>query len=67
MTVSWYPKNIILGLILLAALAVALNIAVDVGRGVAVGVGAALVYAIVDLMFSINPAAWRRRHRAAGD
>ena len=64
MTVSWYPKNIIIGLILLAGLAVALNIAVNVGRGVAIGVGAALVYAIVDMMFSINPAAWWRRDRA---
>jgi len=51
-------------LILLAGLAVALNIAVNVGRGVAIGVGAALVYAIVDMMFSINPAAWWRRDRA---
>jgi len=63
---SWYPKNIIIGLILLAVLAVALSTAVNVGRGVAVGVGAALLYAIVDVMFSINPAAWRRRDQAAG-
>ena len=61
MSVTWYPKNIVTGLVLLAALAVALNVAVDVNRGVLVGVGAIVVCTIIDLLFTFNPAAWRRQ------
>jgi len=64
-TVTWYPKNIVIGIVLLAALAIALNVAVDVTRGVLVGVGAIVVCAIVDAVFTFNPALWRRRDRAA--
>ena len=63
MTVTWYPKNIVIGLVLLVALAVALNVAVDVTRGVLVGAGAIVVCTIVDAMFTFNPAIWRRHRR----
>lgn len=62
-TVTWYPKNIVIGLVLLAALAVALSRAVDVHRGVMVGAGAIVVCTIVDAMFTFNPAIWRRHRR----
>jgi uncharacterized membrane protein (DUF485 family) len=62
-TVTWYPKNIVMGVVLLSALALALNVAVDVTRGVLVGVGAIVVCAIVDAVFTFNPAIWRRRQR----
>jgi hypothetical protein len=63
-TISWYPKNIIVGLILLGAFAVVLNTAVSVSQGVLVGIGAAVVYALVDVFLSVNPAVWRRRDQA---
>jgi|KBSSwiStaDraftv2_1062776.scaffolds.fasta_scaffold4841355_1 uncharacterized membrane protein (DUF485 family) len=62
-TVTWYPKNIVIGIVLLAALAIALNVAVDVTRGVLVGAGAIVVCAIVDALFTFNPAILQRRQR----
>ena len=64
MTVTWYPRNILLGLVLLLAFAAVLGLAVDVQRGVAIGIGAVVVYAIVELVLSVNPATWQRRGRS---
>ena len=61
MTVSWYPKNIVIGLILLGAFALALQMAVDAWRGAAVGIAAIVVCTVVDLMLTVNPAVWKRR------
>ena len=63
MRVTWYPKNILIGLALLAAFALATNLAVDVRRGVAMGLLAAVAYAIVDAILSVNPGVWRLRRR----
>jgi len=60
MRVTWYPKNMAAGLALLAAFGIAINLAVDVRRGVAIGLLAAVAYAIVDVILSVNPAVWRR-------
>jgi hypothetical protein len=63
MRVTWYPKNILIGLALLAAFELAMNLAVDVRRGVAMGLLAAVAYALVDVILSVNPGAWRLRRR----
>jgi hypothetical protein len=60
-TVVWYPKNIVIGLLLLAGLAMALQLAADVQRGIVVGALGVAAYVIVDVLFSVNPAAWQRR------
>jgi hypothetical protein len=62
-TVTWYPKNIVIGVVLLAALAVALNVAVDATRGLIVGVAAIFVCVIVDVIFTFNPVIWQRHQR----
>jgi hypothetical protein len=59
----WYPKNIAIGLVLLALFAVAMNLAVDVKRGIAMGLLAAVAYAVVDVILSVNPGVWRLPRR----
>ena len=61
MTISWYPKNIVIGLVLAAVLAETLQLAADVQRGMVVGVLGIVAYVIVDVLLSVNPAVWRRR------
>ena len=63
MRVTWYPKNILIGLALLAALALAMNLAIDIRRGVAMGLLAAVAYAIVDVILAVNPGVWRWRQQ----
>ena len=63
MRVTWYPRNIAIGLVTLALFAVAMNLAMDVMRGVAMGVIAALAYLSVDVLLSVNPAVWRSPRR----
>ena len=59
----WYPKNIAIGLVMLALFALATQLAVDVTRGIAMGVIAALAYLCIDVLLSVNPAVWRLRRR----
>jgi hypothetical protein len=63
MKVSWYPRNIVAGLLLFAVLAVMLNAALNVYQGVAVGLFGIAACAIVDLIFTFNPAVWQARRR----
>ena len=63
MRVTWYPRNIVIGLVLVSLFAVAINLAADVTRGIAMGVVAAVAYLFVDVLLSVNPAAWRWRRR----
>ena len=63
MNVSWYPRNIVVGLLLFAVLALTLNAAVDVYRGVVVGLLGIATCTIVDLVFTFNPAVWQARRR----
>jgi hypothetical protein len=63
MHVAWYPKNIVVGFALLALLGLALNTAVEARRGAIVGVTALVLCAIVDLIFSVNPAVWPLKRR----
>ena len=63
MNVTWYPKNIVVGLALLALLGLALNTAVEVRLGAVVGLAAIVVSTIVDLFFSVNPAVWQLKRR----
>lgn len=63
MRVTWYPRNIAIGLVMLALFAVAMNLAMDVMRGVAMGVIAALAYLSVDVLLSVNPGVWRSPRR----
>ena len=58
MTVSWYPRNLLTGLLLLALFGLVLNVAVDAHRGALIGLFAITVCVIVDLIFTINPASW---------
>jgi hypothetical protein len=64
MKISWYPRHLVTGLLLFVVFALALNVAVDAHRGAVVGLLAIVVCAIVDVIFTINPASWgwlRRR------
>jgi len=63
MRVTWYPKNIALGVVMLALFVVAMNLAVDVMSGAAMGVIAVLAYLAVDVLISVNPAVWRLSRR----
>jgi hypothetical protein len=63
MHVTWYPKNFVVGFALLALLGLALNTAVEARRGAIVGVTALVLCAIVDLIFSVNPAVWQLKRR----
>jgi hypothetical protein len=58
MRVTWYPKNIAIGLVMVALFALAIRLATDVMRGIAMGVVAALAYLFVDVLLSVNPALW---------
>jgi hypothetical protein len=49
--------------VLLVLFAVAMNLAVDVTRRVAMGLLAAVAYAVIDVILSVNPAVWRLRRR----
>jgi hypothetical protein len=62
MTLRWYPKNVLVGVVLLAAFAVAVDLAVDFRRGAAVGVLALIAYLSLDAVLTFNPAQWWR-HR----
>ena len=61
MTISWYPRNLVTGLLLFALLALAVNVAVDAHRGALTGLFAIAVCAIVDLLFTFNPGTWQKR------
>ena len=61
MKVTWYPRNLITGLLLLALFGLALNVAVDAHRGALIGVFAIAVYVIVDLLLTFNPGIWQAR------
>jgi len=63
MRVTWYPKNIAIGVVTLALFAAAMNLAMDVKRGVAMGVIAALAYLSIDVLLAVNPGVWRFRRR----
>jgi hypothetical protein len=63
MRVTWYPRNIAIGLLLLALFAAAMKLAVDVTQGIAMGVFAALAYLSIDVLLSVNPAVWQRLRR----
>ena len=61
MTISWYPRSFVTGLLLFALLALALNVAVDAHRGALIGLFAIAVCVIVDLLFTFNPGIWQER------
>ena len=63
MKIAWYPRNLVSGLFLFALFALALNVAVDVNRGALTGLFAVLVFTIIDLLFTVNPAVWQARRR----
>ena len=61
MKVSWYPRNLVTGLLLLAVFGLALNVAVDAHRGALIGLFAIAVCVIVDLLLTFNPGIWHKR------
>ena len=61
MRVVWYPKNVLVAVVLMALLAWALNLALDFRRGATVGLFALLVYLVFDLGPTFSPGAWRRK------
>ena len=64
MRVTWHPRNLLIGVLLVVVFALALNTAVGVRTGAIVGTAALLVYLLVDVLLTVNPARWgeRRRH-----
>lgn len=67
MTITWYPKSVLLAVVFFAAFAVALNIAIDFRRGAVVGLTALLVYAFLDVMLTFNLGGRWLRHRSPDD
>ena len=66
MTFTWHPRNLLVAIVLSGAFAIALNVALDFRTGTAVGGLAFLVYLVVDVLLTLNPARWnhaRRQHR----
>jgi hypothetical protein len=58
----WYPKNVLVAVVLFVAFGLALDSSVDFKRGAAVGVLALAAYLGLDTFLTFNPAQWRR-HR----
>ena len=61
MRLTWYPKNVFGGVVLLVAFGLVLDLAVDFRRGLAVGVLALIVCLSLDTVLTFNPAQWWRQ------
>jgi len=61
MKLRWYPKNVLVAVVLFVAFGLALDSSVDVKRGAAVGVLALAVYLSLDTFLTFNPALWGQR------
>jgi hypothetical protein len=62
MKLRWYPKNVLVAMVLFVAFGLALDLSVDFKRGAAVGVLALAVYLSLDTFLTFNPAQWRQRN-----
>lgn len=61
MRVKWYPKNLLIAVVLTIGFGVAFKIASDVQRGVITGVAVTIVAGLVDSLMTFNWAGWGRR------
>ena len=64
MRVTWYPRNVLLAIVLLALFAWGLRTAVDFRTGAVVGLLALLTYLAFEVGSTFNPGVWRRSHRS---
>lgn len=63
MTLSWYPKNLLIAVALVGLFAAALRVAIDVRTGVVAGLLALMVYLAIELGLTFDPAVWWHRDR----
>lgn len=61
MRVKWYPKNLLIGVVLTICFAVAFTIASDVQRGLLTGVAVTVIAVLVETLMTFNWAGWSRR------
>ena len=64
MKLTWYPRNLVVAVVLLAAFAAALSLAIDFRRGAVVGVLALIAYVGLEAILTFNPAQWWRDRRS---
>jgi hypothetical protein len=62
MRVTWYPRNLLIAVVLTISFGVAFAIASDVLRGVIAGVAVTVIALLVEGAMTFNWAGWRRRH-----
>ncbi len=64
-TVSFYPKRLLLMAVAIIALGSILAVAIDARQGVAVGLLGVSAYVLIELLVTFNPVVWwrQRRHR----
>lgn len=63
MTVTFYPKRLLLTAVFIVAFGLMLEMATDLRRGVVVGVLAVCAFVLIELLIVVNPAAWWRSRR----
>jgi hypothetical protein len=64
MKLTWYPRNLAVAVVFLAAFPAVLNLALDFRRGAIVG-GIALAASVgLDALLTLNPARWWRDRRS---
>ena len=61
MRVKWYPKNLLIAVVLTIGFSVAFTIALDVHRGLLTGVAVTIVAVLVDTLMTFNWAGWSQR------
>ena len=64
MNVTWYPRNVLLAVVVLVVFVAALNLAGDFYRGAATGAAALIAYLSVDTILTFNPAQWWGRDKS---
>jgi len=63
-SVTVYPRNLLVGALMLALFAWGLNLALDFRSGAAIGVLALLLYLVFELGLTSNPSGWWRGRRS---
>lgn len=64
MSVSVYPRNLFVAVILLALFAWALRLAIDFEAGAVVGLAALIAYLVLEVGLTVNPVSWWHRRRS---
>jgi hypothetical protein len=63
MTITFYPRRLLLTAALIIGLAAILSLASSGTRYGVLGMAGAVAYLLFDIFFAVNPAIWRRGRR----